>query len=101
MAAFKTHYTGSSRNRIYPCRLLKKDVKFNWANECQDAFDKLKETLTTKPVLNLYNPDVTCHVFVDASQKSVEAVLKQPDASNVLHPIVILELEETMTKIIL
>ncbi|GBN69077.1 Transposon Tf2-6 polyprotein [Araneus ventricosus] len=68
-------------------QLLKKDVKFNWKNECQDAFDKLKETLTTKPVLNLYNPDVTCHVFVDASQKSVGAVLKQPDASDVLHPI--------------
>ncbi|GBO38356.1 Transposon Tf2-6 polyprotein [Araneus ventricosus] len=68
-------------------QLLKKDVKFNWTNECQDAFDKLKETLTTKPVLNLYNPDVTYHVFVDASQKSVGAVLKQPDASDVLHPI--------------
>ncbi|GBM97304.1 Transposon Ty3-G Gag-Pol polyprotein [Araneus ventricosus] len=72
----------------YPLnQLLKKDVKFNWTNECQDAFDKLKETLTTKPVLNLYNPDVTCHVFVDASQKSVGAVLKQPDASDILHPI--------------
>ncbi|GBN80895.1 Transposon Tf2-6 polyprotein [Araneus ventricosus] len=72
----------------YPLnQLLKKDVKFNWTNECQDAFDKLKETLTTKPVLNLYNPDVICHVFVDASQKSVGAVLKQPDASDILHPI--------------
>ncbi|GBL72614.1 Retrovirus-related Pol polyprotein from transposon 17.6 [Araneus ventricosus] len=72
----------------YPLnQLLKNDVKFNWTNECQDAFDKLKETLTTKPVLNLYHPDVTCHVFVDASQKSVGAVLKQPDASDVLHPI--------------
>ncbi|GBM35438.1 Retrovirus-related Pol polyprotein from transposon 17.6 [Araneus ventricosus] len=72
----------------YPLnQLLKKDVKFNWTNECQDAFDKLKETLTTKPVLNLYKPDVTCHVFVDTSQKSVGAVLKQLDASDVLHPI--------------
>ncbi|GBM42700.1 Transposon Ty3-G Gag-Pol polyprotein [Araneus ventricosus] len=71
----------------YPLNQLLKNVKFNWTNECQDAFDKLKETLTTKPVLNLYNPDVTCHVFVDASQKSVGAVLKEPDASDVLHPI--------------
>ncbi|GBM26352.1 hypothetical protein AVEN_239352-1 [Araneus ventricosus] len=44
-------------------QLLKKDVKFNWTNECQDTFDK--ETLTTKPVLHLYNPDVTCHALVD------------------------------------
>ncbi|GBN83835.1 Retrovirus-related Pol polyprotein from transposon 17.6 [Araneus ventricosus] len=73
----------------YPLhQLLKKDVKFNWTNECQDAFDKLKETLTTKPVLNLYNPDVTSLTnFCDAPQKSVGAVLKQPDASDVLHPI--------------
>ncbi|GBN83839.1 Retrovirus-related Pol polyprotein from transposon 17.6 [Araneus ventricosus] len=72
----------------YPLnQLLKKDAKFNWTNEYQDAFDKLKETLTTKPVLNLFNPDATCHVSVDASQKRVGAVLKQPDASDVLHPI--------------
>ncbi|GBM67715.1 hypothetical protein AVEN_244300-1 [Araneus ventricosus] len=68
-------------------QLLKKDVKFNWTNECQDAIDKLKETISTKPVLNVYNPDATCHDFVDASQKSVGAVSKQPDASDVLHPI--------------
>ncbi|GFW17401.1 retrovirus-related Pol polyprotein from transposon 17.6 [Trichonephila clavipes] len=30
---------------------------------------------------------LTCHAFVDASQNIVGAVLKQPDASNVLHPI--------------
>ncbi|GFX47423.1 transposon Tf2-6 polyprotein [Trichonephila clavipes] len=67
--------------------LLKKDVKFNWTDECQNAFEKLKESLITKPILRLHDPDLTSHVFVDASQKSVGAVLKQPDASNVLHPI--------------
>ncbi|GFW54894.1 retrovirus-related Pol polyprotein from transposon 297 [Trichonephila clavipes] len=56
-------------------------------DECQKAFEKLKESLITKPILHLYDPDLTCHVFVDASQKSVGAVLKQPDASNALHPI--------------
>ncbi|GFW62358.1 retrovirus-related Pol polyprotein from transposon 17.6 [Trichonephila clavipes] len=68
--------------------LLKKDVKLNWTDECQNAFEKLKDSLITKPILHLYDPYLTCHVFVDASQKSVGAVLKQPDASNVLHPIV-------------
>ncbi|GFY03120.1 hypothetical protein TNCV_981251 [Trichonephila clavipes] len=67
--------------------LLKKDAKFIWTDECQNAFEKLKESLITKPVLHLYDPDLTCHVFVDISQKSVGAVLKQLDASNVLHPI--------------
>ncbi|GFU53221.1 transposon Ty3-G Gag-Pol polyprotein [Trichonephila clavipes] len=67
--------------------LLKKDVKLNWTDECHDAFEKLKESLITKPILHLYDPDLTCHVFVDASQKSAGAVLTQPDASNALHPI--------------
>ncbi|GFS59315.1 transposon Tf2-6 polyprotein [Trichonephila clavipes] len=72
----------------YPLNMLfKKDAKFNWTDECQNAFEKLKESLITKPVLHLYDPDLTCHVFVDASQKSVGDVLKQPDASNMLHPI--------------
>ncbi|GFV38681.1 retrovirus-related Pol polyprotein from transposon 297 [Trichonephila clavipes] len=67
--------------------LLKKNAKFNWTDECQNAFEKLKESLITKPILHLYDSDLTCHVFIDASQKSVGALLKQPDASNVLHPI--------------
>ncbi|GFY12066.1 transposon Ty3-G Gag-Pol polyprotein [Trichonephila clavipes] len=72
----------------YPLNmLLKKDVKFNWTDECPNAFEKLKESLIMKPILHLYDPYLTCHVFVDASQKSVGAVLKQPNASNVLHPI--------------
>ncbi|GFW56718.1 uncharacterized protein TNCV_4067981 [Trichonephila clavipes] len=72
----------------YPLNmLLKKDARFNWTDECQNAFEKLKESLITKPILHLYDPDLTCHVFVDTSQKSVAAMLKQPYASNVLHPI--------------
>ncbi|GFV60841.1 retrovirus-related Pol polyprotein from transposon 17.6 [Trichonephila clavipes] len=62
----------------YPLNmLLKKDAKFNWTDECQNAFEKLKESLITKPILHLYNPDLTYPVFVVASQKSVGAVMKQ------------------------
>ena len=32
-------------------RLLKKNVKFEWAEECQRSFDKLKAFLTEAPVL--------------------------------------------------
>ncbi|GFW91865.1 transposon Ty3-G Gag-Pol polyprotein [Trichonephila clavipes] len=62
-------------------------MKFNWTDECQNVFEKLKESLRTKPILHLYDSDLTCDAFVDGLQKSVGAVLKQPNASNVLHPI--------------
>ncbi|UYV82126.1 EPM2AIP1 [Cordylochernes scorpioides] len=35
-------------------RLLKKDVKWNWDPDCQQAFTTLKESLTSKPVLHFH-----------------------------------------------
>ena len=67
--------------------LLKKDQKWEWNNECQKTFESLKNTLISKPILKLFNPNATCHLFVDASQNAVETVLKQPDEGNKLHPI--------------
>jgi hypothetical protein len=57
--------------------LTKKDVFFNWTNDCQQAFDKLKEILSTEPLL-IY-PDFSQPFIVacDASTKAVGAVLSQ------------------------
>lgn len=35
---------------------IKKDQKWTWDGKAQDAFEKLKEALITRPVLALYNP---------------------------------------------
>jgi hypothetical protein len=40
--------------------LTKKDVPFNWTNDCQQAFDKLKEILGTEPLL-IYRFFTTIH----------------------------------------
>lgn len=57
--------------------LLKKDVKFNWSDECQNSFDKLKSILCKEPILQF--PDFTKPFILtsDASQKALAAILSQ------------------------
>ncbi|GFS49380.1 retrovirus-related Pol polyprotein from transposon 17.6 [Trichonephila clavipes] len=68
-------------------QLLKKDKQWNWTAECQTAFELLKTKLVTKPVLQLYDPKLSLHVFCDASLNAIGAILKQPDNSGTLHPV--------------
>ena len=42
--------------------LLKKDVKWNWTDECKKAFEKLKTALTSNLALIHYNPNKQIYV---------------------------------------
>ncbi|GBN09004.1 Transposon Ty3-I Gag-Pol polyprotein [Araneus ventricosus] len=66
-------------------QLLKKDKQCHWTAECQEAIELLKNKLVTKPILQLYEPKLPLHVFCDASQVAIRAILKQPDSSSNLH----------------
>ena len=57
--------------------LLMKDVKFVWNEACQATFVKLKEKLSTAPILR--GPDWTLpfHILSDASDTTIGAVLGQ------------------------
>ncbi|GBN35683.1 Retrovirus-related Pol polyprotein from transposon 17.6 [Araneus ventricosus] len=68
-------------------QLLKKDKQWHWTAECQEAFELLKNKLGTKLVLQLYDPKLPLHVFCDASQVAIGAILKQPDSSGNLPPV--------------
>ncbi|GFT88044.1 transposon Tf2-6 polyprotein [Trichonephila clavipes] len=68
-------------------KLLKKDAIWNWTHECQEAYQKLKNCLISKPILKLYNSQYPCHVFCDASQESIGVVLKQQHPDGTLYPI--------------
>ncbi|GFX23844.1 retrovirus-related Pol polyprotein from transposon 17.6 [Trichonephila clavipes] len=68
-------------------KLLKKDAIWNWSHECQEAYQKLKNCLISKPILKLYNSQYPCHVFCDASQESIGVVLKQQHPDGTLYPI--------------
>jgi hypothetical protein len=57
--------------------LLRKEEKFVWNAECDEAFQTLKKLLTTSPVLA--QPDITksFDVYCDASGTGLGCVLMQ------------------------
>ena len=60
-------------------RLLNKDTKFEWTEECENSFQFLKNCLTSKPLLAHPNFNKTNHLFCDASNSGVGAVLMQSE----------------------
>jgi hypothetical protein len=62
----------------YPITSLqKKGIKFKWSKKCQDSFNKLKELLTTAPILKVADPDKDFTICVDASKERLGGVLTQ------------------------
>ena len=55
--------------------LTKKDRDFTWNNEEEAAFWKLKEALTSAPILQVFDEDKPHEVWVDASDYAVGATL--------------------------
>ena len=66
--------------------LLKKDVKWNWTDECEKAFEKLKSALTSNLALTHYNPNKQIYVTSDASNFGLGAVILHKEESK-LKPI--------------
>jgi hypothetical protein len=56
-------------------KLLKKDIKFQWNEECQQSLDILKEKMVTTPILVFLYWSKEFHVHVDASSITLGAVL--------------------------
>ena len=55
--------------------LTKKDRDFTWSTEEDGAFRKLKEALTSAPILQVFDEDKPHEVWVDASDYAVGATL--------------------------
>ena len=55
--------------------LTKKDRDFMWGAEEEAAFQKLKEALTSAPILQVFDEDKSHEVWVDASDYAVGATL--------------------------
>ena len=58
-------------------RLIRKQVKFEWDDTCEQSFQKLKNCLTTAPVLALPTDQGGMTVYCDASRVGLGCVLMQ------------------------
>ncbi|XP_070002691.1 uncharacterized protein [Nicotiana sylvestris] len=61
--------------------LLKKDAAIRWTDECQEAFDKIKEYLSNPPVLVPPEPGRPSFLYLTVLENSFGCVLGQHDVT--------------------
>jgi hypothetical protein len=57
--------------------ITKKKVGFNWNEEHQEAFNRIKQIFLEAPVLEMYDPKRETRVETDASDYALGAILSQ------------------------
>ena len=58
-------------------RLTRKDEIWEWSQRQEEAFQKLKKSITSEPVMAYYDPDKPTEIAVDASPVGLGAILIQ------------------------
>ena len=69
---------------IFPLnRLLNKGEPWKWSSECQQAFQRAKDLLSSQKVLAHFDPSLPLYLAADASAYGIGAVIshKYPDGS--------------------
>lgn len=57
--------------------IIKKNMGFQWEKEHEESFNKVKNSLTSAPILALPNFDLTFEIECDASEIGIGAILHQ------------------------
>nr|XP_016493968.1 PREDICTED: uncharacterized protein LOC107813241 [Nicotiana tabacum] len=68
------------------CKLLEKDAKYVFDEKCMEAFELLKQKLTTTPIITAPNWSLPFELMCDASDVAVGAVLGQR-INKMFHPV--------------
>ena len=75
---FRRLVRGYSQITVPFQNLLRKDTKFIWKPEHEDAFQRLKAALLAEPVLSFYRSDREIHLTTDACSRSIGYIITQP-----------------------
>ncbi|KAK7087226.1 hypothetical protein V1264_021301 [Littorina saxatilis] len=90
LISFYRRYVPSFASIVSPLvELTKKNQpnKVRWSKECQMAFDRVKEILSSEPLVRLPDFSRPFTLRSDASSTGIGAALMQPDDDDVLHPV--------------
>jgi hypothetical protein len=84
---FRNHIQGFSKVAQPITDLLQKNRPFKWDTAQENAFRKLKELITTAPILAHPDFDKPFILYTDASKEGVGAILAQEQDDGRIHPI--------------
>ncbi|KAK4403977.1 hypothetical protein Sango_0766300 [Sesamum angolense] len=79
LAALNRFISRSSDRGLPFFKVLKKIEKFQWTPQCQEAFEKLKEYLTSPPLLTKPKDEETLYLYLATSQGAISAVLTREE----------------------
>lgn len=83
---FRKFVPSFSRKARPLLNLMKRDANFEFTGECEAAFDYLRGSLSSAPVLAIYGPDRETELHCDASALGFGAVLLQRQDDGKFHP---------------
>lgn len=66
--------------------LLKENVEYNFDQHCKDSFFRLRDMLSSSPILAIYNPKRDTELHCDASSLGFGAILMQKQDDGSFHP---------------
>jgi hypothetical protein len=84
---YRRFVKGYSKTATPLTKLAQKDQPFKWTEEQEDAFQGIKERMTSAPVLRMMDPQRPITVETDASDFAIGACMSQPDDEGRLHPV--------------
>lgn len=58
-------------------KLLRKNEKFLWSEECENSFTGIKKLLCSQPVLEIFDKNLPIRIYTDASLEGIGAIFKQ------------------------